>query len=117
MWLKDFWYDNEYPKGAKKSSETYVDCPGTVLKELRIDLTDEQLEKMVAFREKSIKEKMPYNLILLVLTRIFFKQRRFWNWLGWVPYSKTKWFGNYCSVYIDRIFKAAGIDCLIMGNQ
>ena len=111
VWVDGAWYDNGYPKGAGKSSKKYIDCPETVLRELRIDLTTDQVMKMKAFGERSIKEKMKYNIILLLLTRIFFKQRFFWNLIGWVPFSKTKWFGNYCSVYVDRMFKYAGIDC------
>ncbi len=111
VWLRGAWYDCTYPEGARVTYDNYVDSPENVLRELRVTPTEDQVDEMIAFGERAIEDELKYNIILLVLTRIFFKQRVFWNFIRWVPFSKTKWFGNYCSVFADRMFKMAGIDC------
>lgn len=80
------------------------------------DLTEKEIDQMVSYADTTIKENWPYNYLKLFTLAIVYPTRKFWNKLGWVPFQRD-WFGTVCSVYVDQIYKSAGIDLLPEKNE
>lgn len=73
-----------------------------------------QLSKMKKTLIKSIadtyyKMRRPYNYFKVVALIIIWPTRWIWKKLGWVPFDRDLR-GEICSVFVDEVFKRAGID-------
>lgn len=82
----------------------------------RIPLNMKQHDNLRIVLNNSIVEAKPYNFLKLFILAIVYPTRKFWNWLGWVPFQ-AECFGSVCSVYVDQIFKDMGIDLLPNKNE
>ena len=56
-----------------------------------------------------IRRPWPYNWLLTGIKAVVYPTRWFWNWIGWVPFSR-QFYGVNCSVYVDLFFKYCGRD-------
>jgi len=74
-----------------------------------IPITEDQKEKIRKFCERRLYA--PYNFPKLVGMMIIYPFRWFFKAIRWVPFSRAV-FGYICSEFVDRAFKAAGIDLL-----
>jgi hypothetical protein len=102
-----FWYESRWPEGAIKHNHN---LNHHVLLEPVNDLTDTQVDKMKDWCENMVKNKRPYNLAKLIGLLIMYPLKKFFNWLGWVPFSANRFWGTVCSVFVDEAFKAGGVD-------
>lgn len=83
----------------------------TIALEPTTPMTHNEKEKMQAYINEMINEKRPYNILRLLSLAIVHPTRKFWNWIGWVPFKKEV-YGEVCSTFIDKAWEAAGRDIL-----
>ncbi len=117
VFLDGFWWESTTPNGATKTQETFVTNELNQLLKPKRDLTPEEIKAMIAFGETAINTKMKYNYIKLILLAIIYPTRKFWNKIGWIPFQNNEMFGSVCSVYVDEMFKVAGIDLYLNNNE
>ena len=107
-YLDGYWYESSYPKGAGKTTETFVTNEFNLVREPITPFTNDEVIKMVAFAEESIVSKMKYNLIKLILLYVILPTRKFWECIHWVPFSNNKAFGTVCSVFDAEMVRKSG---------
>lgn len=112
-YLNGKWYEFTFPEGANTHVKDLVAESTKYNHKFREpirELTEKEVGLKLAYWHEQLKHKRSYNIIKLILLYIIYPTRRFWNWLGWVPFSNTKWFGAVCSVGIEESNLAASID-------
>jgi len=82
---------------------------GCLFFELKTPLTDEQAKKLKLNLDEMVVQRRPYNFMKIAVLALIYPTRKFWNWLGWVPFQNEV-FGYICSVFVDVAFKDIGID-------
>ena len=109
-YLNGYWYESSFPKGAGKTTETFVTNDLNLVREPIIGFTEEEVNGMVRYAENKIAQKMPYNILKLLVLAIVLPLRKFFKIIKWVPFEKDNWFGAVCSVFDDQMVKSIGID-------
>jgi len=107
-YLNGYWYESSYPTGAGKTTETFITNDLNLVREPIEDLTDEEVEKMIEFGEKAITDKIKYNLFKLIALYVILPTRKFWDFIGWVPFSNNNIFGTVCSVFDAEMVAYSG---------
>jgi len=59
----------------------------------------------------SVNKRRPYNFGKFLVLAIVYPTRRFWEKIGWVPFSAA-FFGDVCSIVWDEAYKGANWDLL-----
>jgi len=99
----------QYPGGATQSVE-YGDL---VRKPIR-DLTDSEVDNMVAWGEQQIASGIKYGVAKLLIQLCLFWTKPAWDFIyrktGWEPFADNKKWGDHCSSWVDTMFKHAPID-------
>ena len=73
------------------------------------ELTPNQVTAMWRYFINSINKRRPYNVAKFLVLALVYPTRRFWQKIGWVPFS-ADFHGDVCSVVWDEAYRAAGID-------
>lgn len=110
IYLEGYWYESTHPNGAKKSELDLKTSKYLQLREPKFDYTKEQVSDMIAFGENAIANKIGYNYVKLLMMSWIYPMRRFFNWLGWTPFSCNAIWGMVCSVFVDELVKFGGTD-------
>lgn len=109
-YLKGYWYESCYPEGARKTTETFITDEYNLVREPVRDFTEIEILQMIAYGERAITQKWKYNLPKLIALAIILPLKKFFNWLGWIPFSNDKRYGTVCSVFDDQMVKSCGAD-------
>lgn len=67
------------------------------------------LDKALAFGFEDINGRFWYNFLLTFFDIIIYPTRKFWQKIGWVPFS-SRYLGRNCSYFADSFIKAYGVD-------
>ena len=106
--LGNYRYESGHPRGVSKTTSIPTH---KFITNKYIEVTDEQLAKMIAYAEKTLTDNIRYNYYKLFILALFHPTQFIWNKLKWMPFSNN-FFGMVCSVYVREIFLAGGIDIL-----
>lgn len=114
VYLKGYTYDTSYPKGfAKRKGEPDVSkIHGDVLLEPIRDLTETEVNAMIAYFEDKINNKIKYALGKLIIFLILGFLKPIFNKIGWVPFADDRYYGEFCSAGGDEAFKFGSMDIL-----
>lgn len=109
-YLKGYWYESCYPEGARKTTEIFVTNDLNLVREPVRPFTEIEILKMIAYGERAIAQNWKYNLPKLIALAVIIPFKKFFNWLGWIPFSDDERYGTVCSVYDDQMVKSCGVD-------
>ena len=98
----NYTYQNGSPYGVKKDTKTRTGDKYTVLEPKR-DLTEKEIQDMIKWGDLQLEHNLGYNHFKLIILAIVYPTRKFWNWVGWIPFQND-YFGMVCSVFIDETF-------------
>ena len=101
-----FTVDGVWHEGVMKHR---IGSPGGDRYVLTRPVSAEQKDTIVQWCERHLYGQ--YNFPKLVGMAVIYPFRWFFKAIRWVPFSRSV-FGYICSEYVDRAFKAAGIDLL-----
>jgi len=78
------------------------------------DLTEDQVNKMIAWWELQVDKKYKYAVAKLLIQLLLGWTRPFWSlmyrWFGLELMKNNAFWGEHCSAAVDEGYKAAGID-------
>jgi len=102
IWWSGFWWKSgiRIALGAKQADEYWQP-----VKELNL----EQIMSMQRYFISNINKRRPYNIAKFLVLALVYPTRRFWQKIGWIPFS-ADYHGDVCSVVWDEAYRAAGID-------
>ena len=119
IYFNGYRYESTVMNNQYGTLKTKVSCPSSsryTLLELKIPLNITQLTDLKDVLNSEVVKARPYNFLKLVTLAFVYPTRKFWNWIGWVPFQH-EFFGNVCSVFVDQVFKDIGIDLLPGNNE
>jgi len=77
-------------------------------------LSEKKRELLVYNLERKVLSRVPYNFMKIAVLMFVYPTKRFWNWIGWVPFGNEV-YGYVCSTFVDTAFKEIGVD--LLGNN
>jgi len=99
-------YESGHPYGVGKTERIpkhiFVDT-------FDIEVTEDQLKKMIAYAELKLKQNLRYNHYKLIILAFFYPTRKIWSKIKWVPFQHD-FFGQVCSVFVREILLAGDVD-------
>ncbi len=77
--------------------------PAPLYREPILDLTPAQIDGLVRYGQVQRWTGRRYNVAELVADALIVPTRRFWEWLGWVPFGSNS-HGAVCSAFVAKAF-------------
>lgn len=82
----------------------------------KVPLPKKEIELLEYNLNRKVIEKRPYNFMKILVLMFVYPTKKFWNWIGWVPFQNEV-YGSVCSVFVDVAFKEIGIDLIFTHNE
>ncbi len=96
------WFVNGWPHGGVRIHE---EADWDEAWEPITDVPPDVVNRMIAYAEEQISEHRPYNVFELLAMSFVWPTRRFWRWLGWIPFT-AGFLGKFCSTFTEKVWLA-----------